>query len=141
MGGANSTTLPLAHNNLQMQCIQRSELENLNDVEWLDSNGFSTFDLDGDEGANQESENEDVVESFFGENPFKGSRVRQSGMLANDLYVKSSYLFGGTLSLPRGGKKRKEEEVDDDDYDDDDVANVTSKSDKTKKSKPNSALI
>lgn len=33
--------------------------------------------------------------SFFSLNPYCGLRVRQSGTLANDLYVKSRWIFGG----------------------------------------------
>jgi hypothetical protein len=35
--------------------------------------------------------------AFFSENPFAGSRVRQSGTLANDLYVKNHWILGGVL--------------------------------------------
>merc|ERR1719223_47429 len=35
---------------------------------------------------------------FFGENPSAGTRVRQSGNMANDLFVKNRYIFGGTFS-------------------------------------------
>jgi hypothetical protein len=32
---------------------------------------------------------------FFGENPYCGLRVRQSGNMANDLFVKNRWMFGG----------------------------------------------
>lgn len=35
--------------------------------------------------------------SFFTVNPFAGSRVRQSGTLANDLYVKNRWVLGGII--------------------------------------------
>jgi hypothetical protein len=35
---------------------------------------------------------------FFCENPYCGMRVRQSGTMANDLYVKSRWIFGGCIS-------------------------------------------
>ena len=34
---------------------------------------------------------------FFGENPSAGTRVRQSGNMANDLFVQNRYIFGGTF--------------------------------------------
>lgn len=57
--------------------------------------------------------------TFFAENPYAGTRVRQSGTMANDLYVKSRWMFGGILAKPE--KKRA---VDDDfahDENDDDA--------------------
>jgi hypothetical protein len=38
-----------------------------------------------------------VTDGFFSVNPFCGSRVRQSGTMGNDLYVKSRWMLGGTL--------------------------------------------
>ena len=35
------------------------------------------------------------TDSFFSVNPFCGNRVRQSGTMANDLYVKNRWMFGG----------------------------------------------
>lgn len=35
------------------------------------------------------------VNSFFSLNPYSGLRVRQSGTMANDLYVKSRWIYGG----------------------------------------------
>ena len=32
---------------------------------------------------------------FFGENPYAGGRVRQSGTMGNDLYIKSKWMLGG----------------------------------------------
>ena len=34
---------------------------------------------------------------FFNENPFCGNRVRQSGTMANDLFVKNRWMLGGIL--------------------------------------------
>lgn len=38
---------------------------------------------------------ETTADTFFSVNPFCGSRVRQSGTMANDLYVKNRWIFGG----------------------------------------------
>jgi hypothetical protein len=45
--------------------------------------------------------------SFFSLNPYAGLRVRQSGTMANDLYVKSRWIFGGITAVkPSEPKKR-----------------------------------
>jgi len=51
-----------------------------------------------DESKRPNPHPEDGPVMFFGENPFAGSRVRQSGTMANDLYVKSRWIFGGIMS-------------------------------------------
>jgi hypothetical protein len=35
---------------------------------------------------------------FFNENPFCGNRVRQSGTIPNDLFVKNQWMLGGILA-------------------------------------------
>jgi hypothetical protein len=37
--------------------------------------------------------------AFFSVNPYSGSRVRQSGTMANDLYVKNRWILGGILDV------------------------------------------
>ena len=48
--------------------------------------------------------------SFFDVNPFSGNRVRQSSTMANDLYVKNRWIFGGIFqklgSQPANKKKK-----------------------------------
>jgi hypothetical protein len=39
----------------------------------------------------------DVSSAFFNVNPFSGNRVRQSGTMANDLYVKNRWILGGII--------------------------------------------
>lgn len=39
-------------------------------------------------------------DTFFSVNPFSGDRVRQSGTMANDIYVKSRWIFGGKFCKP-----------------------------------------
>jgi hypothetical protein len=48
-------------------------------------------------GSDFVDENSDVV---FGENPFAGSRVRQSGTMANDLFVKNRWMLAGVFAKP-----------------------------------------
>jgi len=55
-------------------------------------------------GSDLVDENSDVV---FGENPFAGSRVRQSGTMANDLYVKNRWLLAGVFGKPITVKNSK----------------------------------
>ena len=43
----------------------------------------------------QDEEEEDGCTFFFGENPYSGMRVRQSGTMGNDLYVKNRWIVGG----------------------------------------------
>jgi hypothetical protein len=48
----------------------------------------------------------DKVQSVFSENPFCGSRVRQSGTMGNDLYVKNRWLLMGVIdSVDSSGAK------------------------------------
>lgn len=44
---------------------------------------------------------------FFCENPYAGLRVRQSGTMANDLYVKSRWVMGGVFQRVDDDEKKK----------------------------------
>jgi hypothetical protein len=50
--------------------------------------------------------------TFFAENPYAGTRIRQSGTMANDVFVKNRWMIGGILAKPM--KKRIFDEDDDD---------------------------
>lgn len=54
---------------------------------------------------------------FFSENPYSGSRVRQSGTMANDIYVKNRWMFGGIfgegVSNSKGDKFNRRDIYDD----------------------------
>lgn len=51
------------------------------------------------------------VDSFFSVNPFCGSRIRQSGTMANDLFVKNRWMLGGIMdSFDPSTKERKGDE-------------------------------
>ena len=82
---------------------------------------------------------DDLGDMHFGENPFAGSRVRQSGNMANDLFVKNRWMFGGifggaeqTTSSTSISKKRKEKEED---VDEEPPKKKNKKKKKSKKSK------
>ncbi|KAL7520741.1 hypothetical protein ACHAWX_005451 [Stephanocyclus meneghinianus] len=59
--------------------------------------------------AKHETEDEDKP-FFFSENPYHGLRVRQSGTMANDVYVKSRWMFGGLFRKNHPSNKRKTKE-------------------------------
>ena len=68
--------------------------------------------------------------TFFAENPYSGTRIRQSGTMANDVYVKNRWMIGGILAKPM--KKR---------VFDDDVHEVNNKKPMGNSKKSNPALI
>ena len=138
-----------------------TEMEGIADCQYLFEKGFIASlppmirdIIDGGEGSDDEErdvggdEYGDEFDMFFGENPFAGSRVRQSGNMANDLFVKNRWIFGGVmgadqkLSSTGTGKKRKEKEEDGDEESPKKKkkkSKKSSKGSKTKKSNP--ALI
>jgi hypothetical protein len=81
-------------------------------------NNDDADDIDNLDDDNDDDDDEsDNISSFFSLNPYCGLRVRQSGTMANDLYVKSRWLFGGisgpltkevaSLSKKESSSKRK----------------------------------
>jgi len=96
-----------------------TEMEGIADCQYLLERGFikelpammSDVVLDDDElkseGQRPEQDEPSFASSrkmmFFGENPNAGSRVRQSGTMANDLFVKNRWIFGGIFGLSRDG--------------------------------------
>jgi hypothetical protein len=86
-----------------------TELEGVADVQYLLDRGFidelpaglAAMLQGADTPGDCEDEDND---SFFSVNPYSGNRVRQSGTMANDLYVKSRWIFGGLF-----GKKSAKE--------------------------------
>ena len=69
----------------------------------LESNGAGGTlgdEMNYDESSLIDDDNDGETKSFFSVNPYCGLRVRQSGTMANDLFVKSRWIFGG-LSGPR----------------------------------------
>lgn len=53
-------------------------------------------DVQGDSAQYSSSSSDNG--SFFAVNPFSGSRVRQNGTMANDLFVKNRWILGGILA-------------------------------------------
>ena len=78
---------------------------------------------------------------FFSENPYAGSRIRQSGTMANDIYVKNRWMCGGIFG--KGMSSSKGDKFSRRDHFDDETANPPAKKSKplpnSKKSNP--ALI
>lgn len=58
---------------------------------------------------------EESSEVVFGENPFAGNRVRQSGTMANDLFVKNRWLLAGVFGKPMAVFKQAARESSGDD--------------------------
>mmetsp|Transcript_4561 Transcript_4561/g.10439 ORF Transcript_4561/g.10439 Transcript_4561/m.10439 type:complete len:429 (+) Transcript_4561:94-1380(+) len=61
------------------------------------------------EDEDEDSSFGDDSSSFFSLNPYCGLRVRQSGTMANDLYVKSRWIFGGFSGPSREAVLSKKE--------------------------------
>ena len=78
--------------NTEMECI--GDCQYLLEKELLPSLPPIAAEIIGTDCAD---ENSDVM---FGENPFAGSRVRQSGTMANDLFVKNRWLLAGVFGKP-----------------------------------------
>ncbi len=97
-----------------------TEMEGIADCQYLYEKGFIPSlppmirdIIEGSDAGNEDGDTDDEEsDMFFGENPFAGSRVRQSGNMANDLFVKNRWMFGGIFgSEPKKsstGAKRKE---------------------------------
>ena len=91
-----------------------TELEAIADLQFLWDRGLVeeipaglTAMLEGingyDDDVVKDSRMEDVEEehgAFLTLNPFSGMRVRQNGTMANDVYVKSRWIFGGLAGSP-----------------------------------------
>jgi hypothetical protein len=79
-----------------------TEMEAISDLQYLHKNGYidelPTMVADIVDGASEHDTdiadyNDNNV--FFGENSNSGIRVRQSGNMANDLFVKNRWIYGG----------------------------------------------
>ncbi|KAL3780497.1 hypothetical protein HJC23_012582 [Cyclotella cryptica] len=73
---------------------------------------LEALDYPTPKSGKHETEDEDKS-FFFSENPYHGLRVRQSGTMANDIYVKSRWMFGGLFRKAHGSNKRKTKEDND----------------------------
>lgn len=118
-----------ATTNTEMEAI--SDLEFLYEQGYIDGLPATVKEIDNDDDALSDRDTDNVgrgngsTNMFFGENPSSGMRVRQSGNMANDLFVKNRWIYGG---LFRCG--------DDDDLNPDaNARDVSNKSKNTKKRK------
>ena len=89
----------LVTTNTEMEAI--SDLQFLYQNEYIDELPAIVADIvNGDFASEVEPDIADYndVNVFFGENPNSGNRVRQSGNMANDLFVKNRWIYGGLFS-------------------------------------------
>ena len=94
-----------------------TEMEAIADIQYLHQHGYidslpSTVadivnegQLDHDSDTFDQKENNAI---FFGENINAGNRVRQSGNMANDLFCKNKYIFGGHFAHCENNRSKKE---------------------------------
>jgi hypothetical protein len=83
-----------------------TELEGIADCQYLLDNDLiqkippMLAEIFGDDAPHDDDhgDNNDYDGPFFNENPFCGNRVRQSGTMANDLFVKNRWMLGGILA-------------------------------------------
>ena len=101
-----------------------TEMEGFADIKYLLDGGYMNAKslpndileaVDYASNGNEDENFDDDISSlpfFFSLNPYAGLRVRQSGTMGNDLYVKNRWIIGGLLdsssiSSGTGKKKRK----------------------------------
>jgi hypothetical protein len=85
--------------NTEMEAV--SDLQFLYQHSFIDSIPLAVADIvsEGIQDHDTDAVDYDAEKMmFFGENPSAGTRVRQSGNMANDLFVKNRLIFGGTFS-------------------------------------------
>jgi hypothetical protein len=58
---------------------------------------FGLYSSGDDNDGAPSSVDADASSAFFNVNPFAGNRVRQSGTMANDMYVKNRWILGGIM--------------------------------------------
>lgn len=85
-----------------------TEMEAISDLQYLHQHGYiddlpaTVADIVQDgilEHDKDIVDYNDKHDMFFGENPNSGTRVRQSGNMANDLFVKNRWIYGGLFSV------------------------------------------
>lgn len=95
-----------------------TEMEAISDLQFLHQKGYidelpaMVADIVNDDVSEHETDIADYNDNnvFFGENPNSGTRVRQSGNMANDLFVKNRWIYGGLFS---GGSESNEKRSSD----------------------------
>jgi hypothetical protein len=108
-------TVSLMKDNIDIPFIvtTNTELEAIADLQYLWDLGLiqeipagliSMFEGNNSEedqtNFNEQGKTEQDLGSFLSLNPFCGMRVRQNGTMANDLYIKSRWMFGGLTGSP-----------------------------------------
>lgn len=118
-----STTSGASSGAIPFLITTNTEMEGLADIKYLLDGGYVDEKslsrdvlemIDHPSATNCEDESDDdLVTSFFGENPYAGLRVRQSGTMANDLYVKNRWIVGGLFHTGggRGSYGRNEQQL------------------------------
>ena len=98
-----------------------TEMEAIADIQYLHQHGYidslppavadivNEGQLDHDSDTFGQNANNSI---FFGENINAGNRVRQSGNMANDLFCKNKYIFGGHFAHHCEKRKKKESNMD-----------------------------
>lgn len=80
-----------------------TEMEGIADCQFLLDNDLlqsvppMLAEIFGSEAPAPSNDTDDGTGPFFNENPFSGNRVRQSGTMGNDLFVKNRWMLGGIL--------------------------------------------
>jgi len=105
-----SSSLDEAANNTPFLITTNTEMEGIADVKCLLDGGYVhprtipdhileavDYSVDKEE-EEDEYDDDDEPCFFFSENPYAGLRVRQSGTMGNDLYVKNRWIVGGLFS-------------------------------------------
>lgn len=118
-----STTSGASSGAIPFLITTNTEIEGLADVKYLLDGGYvdekslsrdvlEMIDHPPSTNCGDGSDDDHLVTSFFGENPYAGLRVRQSGTMANDLYVKNRWIVGGVFQtgggLGRSGRKEQQ---------------------------------
>ncbi len=113
---SSTSTSSAKENPIPFLVTTNTEMEAIADVQYLHQHGYidtlppAVADIVNEDGqydhrdsdmiwdchhSNNSNTNNQNGNFFFGENVNAGSRVRQSGNMANDLFCKNKYIFGG----------------------------------------------
>jgi hypothetical protein len=98
-----------ATTNTEMEAI--SDLQFLHGRQYIDGLPATVGDIDEaqlDAHRDAVGRCDGHAHMFFGENPSSGSRVRQSGNMANDLFVKNRWVYGGLFGSGDGNDSDQE---------------------------------
>jgi MYND finger len=92
-------TLRTIPNGTPFLLTTNTEMEGMADCQFLlDQDKIQSLPAGLADVFDVSSENDHTSTAFFAVNPFAGSRVRQNGTMANDLFVKNRWMLGGVLA-------------------------------------------